>query len=269
MTLRDSCGFPVAGYDNELIEVTLGVVAPDNYGLCCDNQEPLILDAATLIPEYDTDANGQTEVDLEFGGGHGIVTVQASLEQGALILGTVSWEIRSPDFDGDCVVSPSDFLGIATKMGSSDPEDMYADLDFDGDIDPSDFTIFASHFGHKCGSSRTQPIPAYLLAQQQAREASDNDIQMFSVEANVPNPFNPLTTIAFAVPEDRSHVRVTIFNAAGRLIRTLVDERFDEGRYSAVWDGTTDNGNSAPSGVYFYRVEGPGFADERKMVLVK
>jgi hypothetical protein len=86
---------------------------------------------------------------------------------------------------------------------------------------------------------------------------------------NTPNPFNPATTIGFEVPEGGARVRLRVYDVNGRLVRTLVDGYRPAGPGSAEWDGTDGDGNSAASGLYFYRLEAPGFAQTKKMVLLK
>ncbi len=69
-----------------------------------------------------------------------------------------------------------------------------------------------------------------------------------------PNPFNPTTTIAYTLASDEA-VALRVYDAAGRLVRTLVDEERSAGPHDVVWDGTTDDGARAASGVYFVRLE--------------
>ena len=87
-----------------------------------------------------------------------------------------------------------------------------------------------------------------------------------------PNPFNPSTTIEFSLAEE-SRVNLRVFDCAGRVIRTLADTEFEAGPHAAVWDGTTDAGRRAASGVYFVRIETAGrtgaFRATRKLVLLK
>jgi cytochrome c peroxidase len=85
---------------------------------------------------------------------------------------------------------------------------------------------------------------------------------------NYPNPFNPSTTIAFTLAAE-THVEVTIYDAAGTRVRTLVDERRAGGEYQVPWDGRTDRGGVAASGVYFYRLKTPGVTETRRMVLLR
>ncbi len=91
----------------------------------------------------------------------------------------------------------------------------------------------------------------------------------FSVWQNHPNPFNPVTTINFAVPENAGTVNLSIYDVSGRLVRTLENSFLAAGRYSRVWDGRDRAGRLASSGTYFYRLSGRGFSEARKMVLMK
>lgn len=60
-----------------------------------------------------------------------------------------------------------------------------------------------------------------------------------------------------------------IFDVGGRLVRTLMNGAASEGRKTAEWDGRKNQGMSVASGTYFYRLTAPGFAETRKMVLLK
>jgi hypothetical protein len=87
-----------------------------------------------------------------------------------------------------------------------------------------------------------------------------------------PNPFGPSTTIRYAAPAG-GRVSVRVYDLAGRVVKTLVDGDANPGEHVAVWDGTTDSGGRAASGVYFVRLEADGgrgaSAVARKLVLLK
>ncbi len=86
---------------------------------------------------------------------------------------------------------------------------------------------------------------------------------------NAPNPFNPETTIRYSVSTP-GKVTIRIFNAAGALVRTLVDEAHAAGSYTRRWNATDDAGRRLGSGVYFYEIQtANGFRDSRKLVLLK
>jgi flagellar hook assembly protein FlgD len=90
------------------------------------------------------------------------------------------------------------------------------------------------------------------------------------LENAYPNPFNPTTTIRYSIAS-AGRVSLKIYNAAGQLVRTLVDEDqvpATEG-LSATWDGLSDQGQPTASGVYFYKLTTKEFSDTKKMVLLK
>jgi len=89
------------------------------------------------------------------------------------------------------------------------------------------------------------------------------------LDQNYPNPFNPATTITFALARP-GHTTLRIYNAAGQLVRTLIDGPRAGGiNHSVRWDGRGENGQRVSSGVYFYRLNTPYFTRARKLVLLK
>jgi hypothetical protein len=89
-----------------------------------------------------------------------------------------------------------------------------------------------------------------------------------SLGQNVPNPFNPSTSISFVVPVASPAV-LAVFDVTGALVRELVDEVIPAGRRTVQWDGKNDNGESVSSGAYFYRLTVGKHSATRKMLLLK
>ena len=89
-----------------------------------------------------------------------------------------------------------------------------------------------------------------------------------SLEPNVPNPFNPSTTIRYGVPE-AGEVQLVIYNLRGQKVRTLVQGSMDAGSHSVVWDGRDDFGRQVASGVYIYRLSVADFTQVQRMTLMK
>lgn len=87
-----------------------------------------------------------------------------------------------------------------------------------------------------------------------------------TLRQNGPNPFASGTTIEFTLPAP-APVRLLVFDLAGRLVRTLIDERLPEGNGRSEWDGNDDFGLPAANGVYFYRLETESGSESRKMIL--
>ena len=88
-------------------------------------------------------------------------------------------------------------------------------------------------------------------------------VKTFALKQNYPNPFNPVTVIEYQVPRS-GRVTLTLFNAAGQEVATLVNTVKQPGVYHLTVDGT-----NLAAGIYFYQLQANGFTATRKMVLIK
>jgi hypothetical protein len=92
----------------------------------------------------------------------------------------------------------------------------------------------------------------------------------FALSNNFPNPFNPTTTIEYAIPADGAgHVELVVYNENGQKVRTLVSEIQEAGYYNVVWDGRNDSGEMVSSGLYMYRIVSGSFNQIEKMTFIK
>ncbi len=89
-----------------------------------------------------------------------------------------------------------------------------------------------------------------------------------AILAVVPNPFNPSTTIQFALPEE-GRARLSIHDVGGRLVRQLADRDYPAGSHSEVWDGRDSAGRAMASGAYFATLEARGELRTVRMILVR
>lgn len=92
--------------------------------------------------------------------------------------------------------------------------------------------------------------------------------QGFSLSQNHPNPFNPTTTIHHILPEE-SDVTISIYNLLGKKISQLTSETQNIGSHTIQWNGTDQQGNPVPAGIYFYQLQAGDFVQTKKMVLMK
>jgi mono/diheme cytochrome c family protein len=90
----------------------------------------------------------------------------------------------------------------------------------------------------------------------------------YELDQNFPNPFNPVTIVSYSIAEE-GPVEIVVFDVSGRLVRTLVDEVREAGRYSVPWDGRNDAGQPLASGVYFVRYAAGGHSFWRKAALLR
>lgn len=91
---------------------------------------------------------------------------------------------------------------------------------------------------------------------------------VLALHDNYPNPFNPMTTIKFDLPKS-SHVNLAVYDIAGRLVKTLVNEVKPAAAHTEVWNGTDRTGRRMASGTYYYVLQTEGFKSTHKMMLVK
>ena len=90
----------------------------------------------------------------------------------------------------------------------------------------------------------------------------------FSMDQNMPNPFNPSTVIGYQLPE-AGPVRLAVYNLLGQEVRVLTNEWMDAGYFKATWDGTDELGRRVASGIYLYRIQAGDFSASRRMLLLK
>ncbi len=90
-----------------------------------------------------------------------------------------------------------------------------------------------------------------------------------ALEQNRPNPFNPLTSIAYSVPENTAEIELSVYDVTGRLVRTVASGKVVAGRHEAVWDGRDARGERVASGVYFVRLTDGKTTATKRMVLLK
>ncbi len=90
----------------------------------------------------------------------------------------------------------------------------------------------------------------------------------FALHQNFPNPFNPITTLSYDLPND-SDVRLAIFDMLGNEVATLVNTNQQAGFRSVQWDATDSMGRSVSAGVYLYQIRASDYVQTQKMVLLK
>ncbi|MBN1560528.1 T9SS type A sorting domain-containing protein [candidate division KSB1 bacterium] len=161
---------------------------------------------------------------------------------------------KEGDATGEFVGLIADPLLIGAKM-----EDTYRNS-WNGLIDDVKFFNYAL--------SAEQVDSLFNLEYTGIQKKYDPTPRHFSLGANYPNPFNPSTTIAFDIAAEQ-FVTLTVFNAEGRQIRTLLSEKKAPGSHVATWDGCDESNQQMSSGVYLYKLTADRFSQTRKMLLVR
>jgi hypothetical protein len=91
---------------------------------------------------------------------------------------------------------------------------------------------------------------------------------VLALAPNQPNPFNPSTTLRFALPA-AGRARLSVYDATGRRVAVLVEGELAAGWHQAVWDGRDASGHALASGVYLARLEAGSEVRARKLLLLK
>ena len=103
-------------------------------------------------------------------------------------------------------------------------------------------------------------------------EAGNVIVAATQLNDNYPNPFNPVTNIAYSI-KDAGNVIIEVYNLKGQLVKTLVDEVKETGNHVVIWNGTDNSNKSVSSGVYFYKLSaangGGKYTSTKKMILMK
>ena len=99
-------------------------------------------------------------------------------------------------------------------------------------------------------------------------ERAEESKPSVALEQNFPNPFNPSTTIAYR-HEKPAHVRLAVYDIAGRVINLLVDEDQQSGHYAVRWNAKAGRNAQLASGMYFARLNVGGEVAVMKMILTK
>jgi hypothetical protein len=138
------------------------------------------------------------------------------------------------------------------------PRTQFVDLDNDGDVDIySEMVCFGNQ-----GLDSTGVVTSAVSSE------TFSTVRELTLYQAFPNPFGPQTTLRFSLPS-RGHVAITVHDARGRHIATLIDEPRSAGRHSVTWDTRDFRGTAVPSGVYLVHLTLGAERRARKLVIVR
>jgi len=126
------------------------------------------------------------------------------------------------------------------------------------------YTVTASDYaGNKSGPSNEEVVLATSVAGEEIAIPTE-----YKLNQNFPNPFNPVTSIKYQLPEPNT-VKLVILNSLGQKVRTLINGNVAAGYHNVNWDGRDSFGNPVSNGIYLYHFEAGNFIETRKMVFMK
>jgi hypothetical protein len=161
---------------------------------------------------------------------------------------------------------PYTTYGYSLTYNFADPaigsDDAYQENYAIGDVKPGNYTITALSGSYR----RTVTVKAGQVVNADAPAGfvrEDIPPDGFELFQNFPNPFNPTTTIRFALAAT-SLVKLTVYDLLGRELEVLVDEELSPGTYTIPW-----NASGMGSGIYFYQLRAGNFQKTMSMMLVR
>ena len=92
--------------------------------------------------------------------------------------------------------------------------------------------------------------------------------KVFALQQNYPNPIFATTMIKWQIPV-QSKVRVSVYDATGRMIKTLINNNYEPGYYNTIWDCTDNANQKVSAGIYFYEMQATNFSSRYKMVIAR
>jgi len=155
-------------------------------------------------------------------------------------------------------------LSVNSDLDASDVEDIICDT-----AEQVGGYTYTNGKSQEMGHGRVDACAAVIAAggagkRVITKETEDNLSAIVSPDITIsPNPANPATTISYTIAKS-AHVTIAIYSVTGQKVAALLDRTMPAGRHEVVFDGS-----NLASGVYFYRLETPGFVKSGKMMLVK
>jgi len=226
----------------------------------------------TLTLTSCTFANNTADVD---GSGIYLAYADAELDRVIVAFGQGAMAIHCADANSVPVLSCCDIFGnthgdwtdcIADQLGgngniSADP--LFCNLPA-GDITLRPDSPCAPEYSSGCGLIGAWPVMCSDPTHADYTPIPDIPVLL----QNHPNPFNPVTTIKFSLPEPQT-VSLTVYSLDGCLVKILVDEVMPAGQHEAIWKGRDDNGRRVATGTYLYRLQAGAFSETKRMLLLK
>jgi Secretion system C-terminal sorting domain len=230
----------------------------NNLGCWCHGTSPTVSVSVNIIGP-DTLAPGATgNYELTISGGP-LVRAGTDIAASSGTLKPVSSDLHllSGDLTHSSPKAPSNgmvtFQFKYTAPSSAGTQTLYANgnsVNGDGKDNSQDKWNFA-------------PNKTVVITNATGIAGGNNLVKNFTLEQNYPNPFNPSTVIGYQIPMG-SYVTLKIYDALGREIAELVNDRESAGTYKVNF-----NGSRLPSGIYFYTLTSGNYKSTKKMLLLK
>jgi hypothetical protein len=163
---------------------------------------------------------------------------------------------------------PVDMQFVFPPVTSFDWTEYFIDIPVPTDPEAKALSVRLHPYSRFTGTVYFDDLKVEVIGVTALTENDTGLPRIFELHNNFPNPFNPATTIRFALPKP-SQVLIEVFNVIGQRVRVLADQSMQPGRYETIWNGKDGFGNQVGTGIYFYRLRTENVAIVKKMVLIK
>lgn len=212
-----------------------------------------------IIASWEDDRNGPKDIyaqNINFDGTLGVSTVNSTIE-GTVTLNGGSGNVEDVEITAEAITVNPDANG-----------------DYIITIVPGTYDVTAELEGYDLAT-----IEEVVVTEGNATTGVDFTLEPIVSSENIivantklgdnyPNPFNPITNIAYSISEI-GKVTIEVYNLKGQLVKTLVNEIKETGEYSINWNGTDKTNKPVSSGVYLYKMKSGNYSSTRKMILMK
>ncbi len=213
------------------------------------------------------EAGQQIDIPLYLSNGENIMSFEwlITFNQEHLSYDEIIWSDLLNDFTIEVNAENGEIRVAAAGPVPDGHEGVFATLRFtvDPNFNEGETTVSLMNLRWNEEEIMTNVATATLTNVLGIGNSNKNIPTQFGLSQNYPNPFNPLTTISFQLPRS-VFINLSIYNLAGQLVKTLVNEHKNAGYHSVVWDAS-----SVSSGIYLYRIEAGEFSKVRKCLVVK
>ena len=179
----------------------------------------------------------------------------------------ILWENSLEEVSGDATVTYSCIQGGYTGSGNTSADPLFTDAE-NGDfsLQVESPCVDAGDPSLTDADGSRSDMGAFAYAHPSSIETGRP--LTFTLSQNMPNPFNPATTIPYSVAT-AGPVSLNIYNLQGQLVKTLVQQTAAPGEYHAMWNGRDMADRAVASGVYVYRLSAPDGVRTKRMLLVR
>lgn len=264
VTLFLDDGFPLSKYVKKTVTVQVGAIEKmEGTGMGTPGsrnnrgntfEKAFDQDMATYFEGPNADSSW---AGMDFGSGVNVITIAYAARSGS--------ESRMVDgkFQGANAADFSDAVTIYTIEAKPEPGKMNKVI-----VNDHGTYRYARYIGAARSYCVIAELAFYGTTVTNVKDASPAPAVDFRLEQNYPNPFNPQTTIRYDLSES-SEVTLVIYDMQGRVVRSLVNSNKSGGAHQVIWDGRSDAGFAAASGLYLCRMDAGEFSQVRKVTFIK